>query len=97
MDFVWKPVGDMTVIHGEDTATAPLFPAASALVAQCWGGRVFWKRNSGEAGKNDGFLLPQGDYHRMWYNYEEGDYISYWVEDGAHLALQYALKVATTS
>ena len=92
--IIWKPVSDVAVINGGETGTGntlPLYPPANALIVQHWNGAVYWKRNSGEAGSGDGFRLS-GEYPEiLWYNYQEGDYISYWVEPGATLVLQFGL------
>lgn len=92
--IIWEPRSDVSVIHGGEDGvgnTMPLYPRANALIVQHWGGDVYWKRNSDLAGSGNGFKLI-GDYQEvLWYNYKDGDYISYWVEPGATLVLQYGL------
>jgi hypothetical protein len=92
--IIWKPISEVSVIVGGETGTGntlELYPKANALIVQHWGGEVYWKRNSSLAGSSDGFRLV-GDYQEvLWYNYEDGDYISYWVEPGATLVLQFGL------
>ena len=92
--IIWKPVSDVAVIEGGEEGvgnTLELYLKSNALIVQHWGGNVYWKRNSGEAASGDGFRLS-GDYQEvLWYNYEVGDYISYWVEPGATLVLQFGL------
>lgn len=90
--LIWKPVSEVYTISTDtgEGNTLPLYNKANALVVQARGD-VYWQRNSAEASSSVGFKLPNGIIDVLWYNFEEGDYVSYWIEPGSTLTLQFAL------